>query len=70
MKSYGVCVYNLRGLRVQLTGSACTKRLREFLRFRRLDQERTNSEYKMDEKSELFTSNSRPKYRRKCVDSI
>jgi len=70
MKSYGVCVYDLRGLRVQVTGSACTKSLREFLRLRRHDQERTKSEYKMTEKSVIFASNSKPKYQEKCIDSI
>ena len=46
MRTYGVCVYNLRGLRVQLTGSACTKRLQEILRIHLKREERTKIEYK------------------------
>jgi len=69
MKSYGVCVYKLRGLRVQVTGSACTNSLRDSLRIRRLDRERMKSEYEMTGKSEIIASNSKPKYRRKRIDS-
>jgi len=47
MRTYGVCVYKLRGLRVQVTGSACTKRLQDSLRIRPKREERTKFEYKI-----------------------
>ena len=36
----------LRGLRVQVTGSACTKRRRDSLRIRPIREERTKIKYK------------------------
>ena len=46
MKSYGVYLYDLRGLFVQFTGSICTKWLREFLRIRPKREERSKIKYK------------------------
>jgi hypothetical protein len=54
--TYGVYLYDLRGLFVQFTGSICTKWLREFLRIRPKREERSKIKYKFGGFTDKFRS--------------
>ncbi|OQC27697.1 MAG: hypothetical protein BWX67_02352 [Thermotogae bacterium ADurb.Bin062] len=56
MKSYGVYLYDLRGLFVQLTGSICTKWLRDYLRLHPKREERVKIKYKIGDFAGKFRS--------------
>jgi len=74
MKSYGVYLYDLRGLFVQLTGSICTTYGVYLYKMAsglfKITPEKGRKGQNQIQNRGLRRQIQKPKYRRKCVDSL